>query len=180
MELIIISESKLKIMLSADEVRKYDLESGGRTNISDRAAFRNILKEARDRCGFDAVGERVFVQYYPERSGGCEMFVTKLGEKRSTRSREEPEKGSGYIIYSYNKLSGLLETCRRLRIADYRGESSVWHDSLCGKYYLTLESDVMFASECGGVTCRSEYYYIMKEHYRLLCENAVEKLSPLA
>ena len=31
------------------------------------------------RCGFDAVGERVFVQYYPEKHGGCEMFVTKIG-----------------------------------------------------------------------------------------------------
>ncbi len=180
MELIIISESKLKIMLNADEVKKYDLETGCQGDISGRAAFRNILKEARDKCGFDAVGERVFVQYYPERGGGCEMFITKLGEKRSEKRTNTTEKRSGYIIYSFEKLSDLLDTCRRLKIARYKGESKAWRETSGEKYYLTLEKEILFAAESGGEVCHDGYYYILKEHSHLLCDNAVSKLAPLA
>ena len=78
MELIRISQTKLKIMLDRNDMRRLDLEAGNPADISSREAFRNILKEAKARCGFDAVGDRVFVQYYPDKCGGCEMFVTKL------------------------------------------------------------------------------------------------------
>ena len=86
MELIVISTTKLKVMLSAEDMKKLDFDPCGGADISDRVAFRNILKEARERCGFDALGDRVFVQYYPEKHGGCEMFVTKItvDDKKNT------------------------------------------------------------------------------------------------
>ena len=86
MELIVISESKLKIMLTAPDMAHYELENA-RMDCADahtRAAFRHIFDDARNRIGFDTQGERLFVQLYASKEGGCEIFVTKLGEQAET------------------------------------------------------------------------------------------------
>lgn len=83
MELIVIDENKLKIMLSAPDMQHYELRAE-RMDCADeetRRAFRHIFHDARDRIGFDTEGERLFVQLYTSRGGGCEIFVTKLGER---------------------------------------------------------------------------------------------------
>ena len=81
MELIVISESKLKIMLSAPDMAHYKLQSLKKngTDASTRAAFRKIFEDARTEIGFDTQGERLFIQFYDSLEGGCEIFVTKLG-----------------------------------------------------------------------------------------------------
>ena len=81
MELIMISESKLKIMLTSEDMKEYSLNYDNLSyeNTETRRAFWSILDEAKHRTGFDAASERVFVQVYPSKKGGCEMYVTKLG-----------------------------------------------------------------------------------------------------
>ncbi len=81
MELIIIDESRLKIMLTKTDMHHYDLpaDSASMAGASARRAFRHIFEDARERIGFDTTGERLFVQLYASRGGGCEIFVTKLG-----------------------------------------------------------------------------------------------------
>lgn len=81
MELIVISDSKLKIMLTKEDLREYALDCNtlDYENTETRRAFWSILDEAKHRTGFDAASEKVFVQVYPSRAGGCEMYVTKLG-----------------------------------------------------------------------------------------------------
>ena len=80
MELIVIDETKLKIMLTAPDMRHYDLHAERMTtaNAATRNAFRHIFNDARQRIGFDTSGERLLVQLYTSRGGGCEIFVTKL------------------------------------------------------------------------------------------------------
>ena len=81
MELIMISNSKLKIMLTSEDMKEYSLDCNTLSyeNTETRRAFWSILDEAKHRTGFDAASERVFVQVYPSKKGGCEMYVTKLG-----------------------------------------------------------------------------------------------------
>ena len=80
MELILINEKKLKIMLTPEDMREYeiDCESVDYARAETRRAFWSILDEAKHRTGFDAASERVYIQLYPSREGGCEMFVTRL------------------------------------------------------------------------------------------------------
>ena len=87
MELIVISEKKLKIMLTAPDMARYELE-GAHMDCADthtRAAFRHIFHDARAESGFDTEGERLFVQLYASKEGGCEIFVTKLGREESSK-----------------------------------------------------------------------------------------------
>ena len=88
MELIVISESKLKIMLTAPDMRHYELspdcvEAG---DEGMRRAIRHIFHDAREEIGFNTEGERLLVQLYTSREGGCEIFVTKLGPSENMQS----------------------------------------------------------------------------------------------
>ncbi len=81
MELIIIDENKLKIMLTAPDMAHYELHTDrlNCANLATRRAFRHLFSDAREQIGFDTSGERLLVQLYTSRGGGCEIFVTKLG-----------------------------------------------------------------------------------------------------
>lgn len=193
MELIMISTTKLKVMLSAEDMKKLDFDPCGGGDLSGRAAFRNILREARDRCGFDAVGERVFVQYYPEKHGGCEMFVTKLSkEEKNTASVKEcsraevkntgdrPAKGKsdGYIIYRFDRLQGLLSFCSALKRRGYSAHSTFFvTEEKMRKYYIMLEREELSAGEHGGVLLKPSVYHFIAEHGRRVCLDAVNVLG---
>lgn len=86
MELLVISESKLKIMLTAPDMIKYDLTAPQTEGLSihDREALRHLFRDAKTEIGFDTEGARLFVQFYSSKEGGCEIFVTKLPEDTST------------------------------------------------------------------------------------------------
>ena len=95
MELIVISESKLKIMLTAPDMARYELEST-RMDCADahtRAAFRHIFDDARAEIGFATEGKRLFVQLYASKEGGCEIFVTALGRDEGERESSEEDGG---------------------------------------------------------------------------------------
>lgn len=94
MELIVISDSKLKIMLTSEDLREYSLDCStlDYESTETRRAFWSILDEAKHRTGFDAASEKVFVQVYPSKKGGCEMYVTKLGvfsDRKRTNAHNE-------------------------------------------------------------------------------------------
>lgn len=81
MELIPVGDNKLKIMLTLSDMTRFEIPDG----VPDvpceqiRLAFREILNEASSITGFNTSGDRLYVQYYPSKKGGCELFVTKLG-----------------------------------------------------------------------------------------------------
>ena len=64
MELILISENKLKITLTECDMKQYDLDCDDidYDNTETRKAFWSILDEAKHRTGFDAASQRVFIQ----------------------------------------------------------------------------------------------------------------------
>lgn len=192
MELIVISEAKLKVMLDASDMNGLSIYDIGQKN--PRKAISAILREAKKQCGFDAVHSRIFVQMYPCRKGGCELFVTKLEdrdhqtllrggtEKTITEYRRpEPERryASGHIIYAFREMGYLLSTCACLLTSGYGGGSIAWHDPT-GGFYLCLDRETFFAGEHFGRLCPSSMYYYISEHCRLLCQDAVQILGNLA
>lgn len=83
MELILINQTKLKIMLSAPDMKHYELlpeklEHMTCTDHETRVAFRHIFDDAEARTGFHTSGEKLLVQMFTSKCGGCEIFVTRL------------------------------------------------------------------------------------------------------
>ncbi len=111
MELIVISQSKLKIMLTAPDMQYYELQ-GNHINCVDeetRRAFRHIFDDARLQVGFDTAGERLFVQLYASRDGGCEIFVTKLGHEETGGEASATEKTQSFLSALSPEEEALLQ-----------------------------------------------------------------------
>lgn len=124
MELIRINDKKVKIMLTPSDMKIYELDvqqlSGG--SEESRRAFRHMLHDAG--VGSETVSDtdKIYVQYYPSKEGGCEMFITKLDvAKEGTAVKENhlhataDKAGSQRLLaYRFATLAHLLLGCRYL------------------------------------------------------------------
>ena len=200
MELIVISDARLKVMLSAEELRRYELDGG--TAAGDdpetKRALREILDEVKAKTGFDASGERVLVQLYPSRGGGCELFVTKLGKNLSSKPLPEErrcESGREAVfdlrpaVFSFERLGDLLAVCRQLSRAGYALLSTAYASD-DGRFFLVLQerlrssglpSRLAFVEEYGHRRRGAGDLSYIKEHSRCIAaSDAVARLAPLA
>ncbi len=169
MELTRIGDDGLKIELSTEDMLLYNIAGGCIDCASERAphVIREILREARRKTGFDGSGSRIMVQIFESQGGGCEMFVTRLGDccrLRACRVRD---------------MQLLLRLCRAISACAGDGDGRAYRID-DGGYLLVMScgrgSDVM--SEFGEVFYISEGY--LAEHCSEICSRAVERLGALA
>ena len=197
MELILMGDSRLKVMLSAEEVRRFalDLEAGEMSGREAKAALRDLFDEIRRQSGFDAYSERLLVQLYPSKGGGCEIFMTKLGK----RERETTGKGSvgeiglapelRAVLFRFQGIGDLLSVCRQLGRVGYDRLSTVYLAD-DDRYYLVLQegarggsrpSELAFVEEFGERRGGATALAYIKEHGRCLVSgDAVGRLAPLS
>ena len=214
MELIVISDLQIKLTLTRDDLGKYP------PNAETGEIFRKILHDAgqlaRDKSGAAPLpdgfehggGGRLYVQIYPSRGGGCELFVTRLplcaadgrgeagyleeGKESLFRPVVIPSPARRYV-YAFDSLGLLLRCCAglssmpRADAEETFGTAPLWADSaayfsrdrrLC---YLVLSEDTPAVGEYLGALCPDGTYAYINEHCTLLCSgNAVVKLGELA
>ena len=182
MELILITDSKLKIMLSQKDMTKYALkiEDIDYDNTETRRVFWNILDEAKHKTGFDAARERIFVQVFPSRCGGCEIFVTKLDKGVAADDISiSVAKRKANTIYRFSDINNLLSVCSILHQKGYEGESAVYCDDK--NYYLSISGEQTFIAEYADMRENKKYIYHILEHCERICtRGAVETLASLS
>ena len=205
MELIRINDRKLKIMLTPDDMTQFEMnvDTLGEDSAETRKSFRLLMKEVRRQIGFEIADQKVSVQYFPSREGGCEMFVcstpytpeekkralvkpapaglpAKADRKRTTYRRE--------TVCRLDHLDLLLAVCHRLRGIGFTGESSAYRDEN-GRYYLfltvhapspfRLPDELTFLTEYGKIQNFTLSDLYVREHADRLSRNAVEQLGVL-
>jgi negative regulator of genetic competence, sporulation and motility len=204
MELIRISDSKLKIMLTPMDMRQFELSTDNFYDDSEKMhrSFRLLLDEVRRQSGFEADDHRISVQYFPSREGGCEMFISNLSGERDrgtcalTPAQEiKPvtrTRGSfcRSFAYRFEGLDELLSVCRRLLPMDYITASSAYRDDT-GRYYLILNTyaaspfampeELYFVVEYGSIENAAQLRLYLSEHGTTVCaEDAVGTLGVIA
>ncbi|MBQ9779130.1 MAG: adaptor protein MecA [Clostridia bacterium] len=193
MEWIRISNNKLKVMLSAEDTQRYDLDcqSTDSSDIMARAAFRAILSDVQRETGFDAAEDKVYIQMYPSKEGGCELFITKIGlllstegESKAKNARtQEKKRRSCATAICLRELSALLLLCRRLVPEPRIQKSEAWQDEN-NNWWLLLShapslSPALFR-EYGTEVPRDRAETFLAEHGRRICrERAVHILGRL-
>lgn len=161
MEFILINENKIKVMLTEQDLKDFeiDAEDLDYSNTDTKRMFWDILSRAKHSTGFDTDGQKVLVQLYPSRHGGCELFVTKIGElcpaddgcmlsskpgephteKRASKLRLKTQiEKKDSSVFLFESLSDLLCVCRHLESLGYDSQSSAYIDR-DKRYYLFLE-----------------------------------------
>lgn len=196
MELILINDSKLKVTLTADDMSKFALSCDNLDydNTETRRAFWQILDEAKHKTGFDAASDRVFIQVYPSKCGGCEMYVIKL---KNMITSSEPVKNSPTVrekrsVYSFDTIGMLLPVCKQLHNLGYDRESAAYSGD-DGKFYLVVTerppavscknpiSEFGFLEEYGRKFTGNAQIAYIQEHCKVIdAKNAVNILAALA
>ena len=204
MELIRISDRKLKIMLTPTDMCHFELDADnfGEDSAEMHRAFRLLLDEVRKLTDFDADDHRISVQYFPSREGGCEMFISNLSPERNRTGcalTPAPEmqpatrtRGSfcRSFAYRFEELGDLLSVCRRLQALDYISASSAWRDD-AGRYYLILNTfaaspfatpeELYFVVEYGHLENAAQLRLYLSEHGAVVCaEDAIGTLGAIA
>ena len=204
MELIRISDSKLKIMLTPMDMRHFELCADNFCDDSEQMhrSFRRLFDEVKRQSGFEADDHRISVQYFPSREGGCEMFISNLSGERDratcalTPAQEmQPAtrtRGSfcRSFAYRFEGLDELLSVCRRLLPMDYITASSAWRDDN-GRYYLFINTfasspfatpeELYFVVEYGTIENAAQLRLYLSEHGAVVCaEDAVGTLGAIA
>ncbi len=200
MDLILINSSKLKIMLSPTDMTAYSLTCDNieYDNTESRRAFWDILNVAKRETGFDAANNRIFIQVYPSKDGGCEMYITKIPDEydksdccvdKIPRKTKNPNKHRSqvnieYDIYSFCSFANLLNACRQLIYRGYDSSSSIWADDNRKRYYLALEKSekdrYIFLDEYGVKHYSPVTYTYIFEHFRCICmDEALEKIQSI-
>ena len=194
MELLVISESKLKVMMDKEDMEKYGL-IGSDLDYDDpptRKKLLRILDDVKAQSGFDTAADKLLIQLYPSRDGGSEMFVTKLGllpasaEQSLKRSR-----GVGVFcreseIFFASDFSSLLQMARLCDGLKYIENSSLFYEEGRG-YYLILDergsggvpSPLWPLLEYGEPLPAGRRAYIEEYTENLMEENAAHLLSSL-
>jgi len=186
MELIRISDSKLKVMLTAEDMAHYAItcEAINYENTETRRVIWEILDEAKKQTGFDAASDRIFIQVYPSRTGGCELYITKLGENNKL---PPPSPRASLGMYRFPSMKELLAVCEMLKSADYCGESAAYTEGdVC---YLILRQTVSchgslrefaFLEEFGERLSGAERLAYIEEYAtEIIATDAVSLLSSL-
>ena len=203
MEWIRISTNKLKIMLTAEDARRYALNcnEADYADLLTREAFRDILVAVREKSGFDTSDDKIYIQMYPSKEGGCELFITRLGrlaagaeKKEHGSERGEDEKPpckrtaikKRSAAFLFERLEDLTALCRRLAIKSYIGESEVWRDEK-GLWWiilsengnpLSVRDDYRFAREYGQMLPAEYARALLPEHGKCICpDNAVDTFA---
>ena len=145
MDVLKISDSKIKIMLSSEDMKRFGLTRASidSTNESVRAKIFAVLDEVEQLFGFAHGGNKLLIQLYPAKDGS-EIFVTKLGiissgaERTIAKSSKVAMLSSRLVIYKFSSFSSLTAASRIIDAEDCDSAPRAYFDEQ-GFYYIIAE-----------------------------------------
>ena len=196
LEVLKISNTKIKIMLSADDMKRYSL-SADELDYNDtktRAKVWRILDFIKKNHGFEPEGDKLLIQFYPSKDGGSELFVTKLSglsrgnEKFMSKSGNVTMLDSKRTMYSFESLSDLIQASKIISNTDRIEDSNLFYSESEG-YYLEITErgasrlgeicEFAILLEFASKTPKERIPYITEHCKQLTNGSAVEKLAKL-
>lgn len=176
MEFLVVSDSKLKIMMNRDDMKKYGIDGDNidYDNPKIRRSFWRILDVARNECGFEASGDKVLIQFYPSKDGS-EIFVTKLGlisagaERTIAKSSKVAMLSTRRTVYKFSSFSSLVSAAKIIELEECERPPKAYFDER-GSYYI-------IADERRGPIGRASEISPINEYGREIPENLAGYIS---
>ena len=199
MEFIVISNDKLKMILSEDEMLEYDIhpDSFNYAESTSKNALKSLLDRALCETGFDSRKTKLFVQMFSSKTGGCEIFISKIEEQHHNVLEKEYQSNKKQLLcYIFLDFKTLCNLCLRIKQTDRKYKTSLYSDNKTKYCLIFLKNDRTPAYHSGdhndvfyppylseyGNTEESDAKFLdyLAEYYNcIINENAVEKVSSI-
>ena len=196
MEVLKISSTKIKIMLSPEDVDKFSLNVGD-VDYNDpktRTKVWKILDAVKRDYGFSSEGDKLLIQFYPSKDGSAELFVTRLkglsrgNERFMSKSENVTMLESRRTMYNFPKLEELIQASKIINGSKSIKESELFYADDEG-YYLEITErggtrlgqicEFAILLEFASKTPEEKIPYITEHCKKLTNGSAVEQLSRL-
>lgn len=194
MEFLLIGDSKLKIVMTGEDMSAFKLDGSTDTSSAGyRRNFWRVLELAKNEVGFDPEGDKILLQFYPLKDGGCEIFVTKLGilskesAKMVTKSDKVTMLSRVRRVYAFDTKDDLLKfvaSVKNLTVSPYPSVD-IYKTESAGYYMLIEEFLGNGFAEIPALyeysrPLNSELEYFVTEHLeRLTNGNGIEEIESM-
>ena len=130
MKLYRLGESEIRIRLTKEDLASFSVtaEELDYDSVRGKKIIWELFDKARQEVGFDAAGEKIYIQLYPTDRGGCELFVTKL---------EKEEKKLCFCFADFDTLFTALKQ------TDLPKETNFWKNTANGRFYVLLPEEAV-------------------------------------
>ena len=172
MEVIKCECNRLIMLLSRDDMTRYGIDNDASLMVN----VRSMLNDSGISRDFSD-SRRLLVKIFESKEGGCELFITRLGE--SISMPDAPISRKPKYIYKFKEISSLLKSCRTVCASGFDTESEIRYDTEKKEYYLILDLEYENLCEFGAFPCRRSSLLYIEEHCMKLCNCTVDILGNL-
>ena len=172
MEVIKCECNRLIMLLSRDDMTRYGIDNDASLMVNVRSMLNDsgISKDFSD-------SRRLLVKIFESKEGGCELFITRLGDGISVP--DAPVIRKLKYIYKFKEIGSLLKSCRAVCTLGFAGESEIRYDTEKKEYYLILDREYENLCEFGAFPCRRSSLLFIEEHCKKLCNCTMNTLGNL-
>lgn len=127
MKLYRLGENEIRIHLTPEDLCRFavTLEDFDYDSTKGKRVIWELFDRAREETGFDAAKEKVYIQLYPKKNGGCEIFVTKLNSESEERD-----------CYRFDDFDSFYEALGLLK--EIAKETDLFRENDADRYYVLL------------------------------------------
>ena len=191
MEIIKINLTSVKVILSREEINKYEFLSCSELEEAEMLdSIDKLLEKINNEANLDLKKNKLLLQVYPSKSGECEIYISCTEDKIMYREKTVQggsKRNMPYInVYRFDTFTELVSACYRLHTITSDEGSQIYYDKEKEKYYLLCQSisskEMRFAflNEYAK-QLKSQTTYYIKEHFECICRsNAIRSFSELA
>ena len=183
-------------MLTREDVENFELntENADYNDKETRSKIWEILDYVKSHHNFDHNGDKLFIQLYPSKDGGAEIFVTKIPKLPTVCERAISKTGnitmlnSKKNIYNFKSFEDLITAAKIIKDTKNIKESELFFSDEDG-YYLELTErgssrlglicEFAFMLEFAKNIPAEKYPYILEHCQKLTDGKAIQQLARL-
>lgn len=179
--------NKIKVTFSTEELITQGITPEAvRKNSSDvQEIFYDVLRRAEEETGFSVEGGRIMIEAHTLPDESLVLYITKLLDDDEPILPLMPRKKVKMRIRAVDPASSNGETCLMFDSFEDVVSLAALNDNLSGgelyfykdRYYLIISSDSEASCSEFGRSVPSRFFgATLREHGRLVCSDAAEKL----
>jgi negative regulator of genetic competence, sporulation and motility len=186
MQIDTLAGGTIKITLAKSDMHSYNIcyEDIIGHSRQTRLALSELICAIREKEGLRLLGDRMLVEAFPTTDEGCLLYISCLGRAARSESEKAGCHNGRYILAESSRLDDIIALCHVLKINCGNICSVLYYLDGCYRLIISAFFKADFIEAVSGEyadvsVCESGIKSETAEYYRLICYNAVEKLSAL-